>query len=75
MKNKSYLTVRFYVGTEVTSINQSVIYTHIIKLCGCLSVHCKNFPKRYAWLSVTFLGFISFEQVAGNNGFRPLKRS
>ena len=26
---------------------------------GCL-MHCKNFPKRYAWLSVTFLGFISF---------------
>ena len=39
-----------------------------------LNVHCKNFMKRYAWLSVTFLGFISFEQVAGNNGFRPLKR-
>ena len=33
--------------------------------------HCKNFPKRYAWLSVTFLGFIRFEQVAGNKGFVP----
>ena len=33
--------------------------------------HCKNFPKRYAWLSVTFLGFISFEQVAGNNRIWP----
>ena len=29
-----------------------------------LRIHCKNFPKSYAWLSVTFLGFISFEQVA-----------
>ena len=34
-------------------------------------IHCKNFPKCYAWLSVTFLGFISFEKVAGNNGFGP----
>ena len=34
-------------------------------------VHCKNFSKRYAWLSETFLAFISFEQVAGKNGFRP----
>ena len=34
-------------------------------------IYCKNFPKLYAWLSVTFLGFISFEQVAGNKGFVP----
>ena len=27
------------------------------------------FPKRYAWLSVIFLSFVSFEQVTGNNGF------
>ena len=29
------------------------------------------FPKRYARISVTFLGFIGFEQVTGNNRFRP----
>ena len=40
--------------------------------CGW-SLHCKNFPKRYAWLSVTFLSFISFEQVTGNNKFRQWK--
>ena len=40
-----------------------------------VNIHCKNFPKRYAWLSVTFLGFISFEQLAGNNWFGPWKRS
>ena len=40
-------------------------------LCMMLVIHCKNFPKRCAWLSVTFLGFISFEQVTGNNRFCP----
>ena len=40
-----------------------------------LCPHCKNFPKRYAWLSVTFVGFTSFEQVTGNNGFRPWNSS
>ena len=36
-------------------------------------LHCKNFPKRYAWLSVTFLDFISFEQVTESTRFFSLK--
>ena len=39
------------------------------------SVHSKNFPKRYAWLSVTFLDFICFDQVTGNIRFLPWKHS
>ena len=38
-------------------------------------IHCKNFSKRYAWLSVTFLDFISFEQVTGNIRVFSLKLS
>ena len=34
-----------------------------------ISQHCKNFPKRYAWLSVTFLDFIYFEHDTGNISF------
>ena len=53
------------------------IWTHkyFFLVFSKFSTHCKNFPKRYAWLSVTFLGFISFEQVTGNNRFRPYKGS
>ena len=45
------------------------------KNCGWLIdwsivLRCKNFLKRYAWLSITFLVFISFEHVTGNNRFR-----
>ena len=48
------------------------IEENCINESSCLeSLHCKNSPKPYEWLSVTFPGFICFELVTGNNRFWP----
>ena len=45
--------------------------SRLLTISYCRLLNCKNFTWRYAWISVTFLGFISFEQVTGNNKFHP----
>ena len=50
---------------KITDVSADSLTKKMLK-----TLHCKIFPKRYAWISVTFLGFISFEQVTGNNRLR-----
>ena len=65
---------RYSSPYTVVRLTDRIVCVRVWRLTGYDSrptLHCMNFPKRCALLSVTFLGFISFEQVAGNNGFRP----
>ena len=65
-----HISTASMLGVHVASTNLScslipdIAIIFLQKRCNtascCLVVHCKNFPKRYAWLSVIFLGFNKF---------------